>query len=259
MAISLAIFGRSFFPIKIFSFICFLFALVIWWKLFNSQRLSRRILILMISFAVLNPLIAEFSFWELTEASFMLISSAAISFFFLALQKNNIGYWVITAILAAGSFYIRPAGATLPIAIGFTLLLQRKWRYFLIYTIITGLLVLPWIIHFISIGIHASENIYTPQFITDLQTGEVLSISGFISKAFRNLSKYLFVQLPSLYFPIWQNNFATKSGLGIFIGLIFLILIILGIIKNIRSQQHIYSVYVILTLLMLISFAEHAV
>ncbi|MEO0083265.1 MAG: glycosyltransferase family 39 protein [candidate division WOR-3 bacterium] len=259
MAASLIIFGRSFIPIKIFSFVCFLIALVIWYKLFNSQELDKRILILMILFAVLNPLIAEFSFWELTEASFMLMSSATILFFFLALQKNNIGYWIITAILAAGSFYIRAAGGVLPVAIGLTLVLQRKWKYFLVYTTVVVLIIMPWLIRFITIGHQVGGGIYTPQFITDLQTGEVLSISGFISKAFRNLSRYLFVQLPSLYFPIGQNNFATKSGLGIFIGLIFFMLIILGIIKNIRSQQNLYSVYVILTLLMLISFAEHAV
>lgn len=258
MAISLIIFGHSFVPIKIFSFVCFLIALVIWWKLFNYQELDKRILILIILFAVLNPLIAEFSFWELTEASFMLISSAAILFFFLSLQKNNIGYWIITAILATCSFYIRTAGGVLPVAIGLTLILQRKWKFFLIYIIVIILAILPWFVRFITIGHQVGGGTYMPYFITN-QTGEVLSISGFISKAFRNLSRYLFVQLPSLYFPIGQNNFVMKSSLGIFIGLIFLILIILGIVKNIRSKQNLYSVYVILTLLMLISFAEHAV
>jgi len=51
----------------------------------------------------------------------------------------------------------------------------------------------------------------------------------------------------------------NKSGLGILTGIIFLVIILLGILKNIRSKQNVYSIYVIATVPMLISFSEMAV
>jgi len=100
---------------------------------------------------------------------------------------------------------------------------------------------------------------YLPQFISDQTTGQLLSVSGFISKIFKNLSQHLFVNLPTMFFPIGQASFTNQSGLGIIIGLIFIITIVIGIIREFKTKQYIFSVYVVLTILLLVSFSEMAV
>ncbi len=258
LAISLATFGRTFIPAKIFSFVCFLTSLLIWWKLFNRQGIDKRVSIGFLAFAVINPLISEFSHWELTEAPFMLISSAAILYYLVSLQKDNKLNWIITAILAAASFYMRAAGIAIPIAIGFALLLQRKWNQFFIYSIAVVVLVSPWLLRMMTVGKQTGGGIYLPQFFSNPDTGETLSMGGFIAKAFRNLSRYLFVNLPTMFFPIGQDNFVTKAFLGYLIGSVFSISILIGVFNNIRSKLSVYSLYIVISILILISFSEQA-
>jgi len=259
LALSLATFGRTFTPAKILSFLCFLSSLFIWWKLFNRQGIDKRISLGFLAFAVINPLISEFSHWELTEAPFMLISSATILYYVISLQKKNKLNWVITAVLAATTYYLRAAGIALPIAIGVALLLQKKWKEFVIYAAVVVFLVSPWFIRMMTMGKQVGGGTYLQYFISNPDTGEIFSMSGLIAKAFRNLFGYSFVNLPSLFFPIGQDSFANKNILGYLIGLILLVLIVIGIIQNIRSSRSIYSIYVIVTVLILISFAEKAV
>lgn len=258
LALSLATFGRTFIPAKIFSFICFLASLLIWLKLFNRRGIDKRISIGFLAFAIINPLISEFSHWELTEAPFMLISSAAILYYFISLQKDNKLNWVIMAVLAAASFYMRAAGIAIPIAIGLALILQRKWKQFFIYAVVVVVLFSPWLIRMMTVGKQTGGGIYLPQFFSNPDTGEALSIGGFIAKAFRNLSRYLFVNLPIMFFPIGQDNFATKSFLGYLFGGIFSISILIGVFNNIRSKLSVYSLYVVISVLILISFSEQA-
>lgn len=258
LATSLALFGRTFVPVKIFSFICFISALWLFWKLLLKAGIEKRISFLILAFGVVNTQIAEFSHWELTEAPFMLISAAAIIYYFKTLEKNNLVNILLTVILASAGFYIRTAGIGLPIAIGLGFLIKKRWKEFAIYTALVALIFLPWLIRYMTIGKQVGGGIYVHQFTSDVATGVTFSLGSFISKMFRNFSRYAFVNLPSLFLPILNEKLYTSLALGYLLGGIFVLIIIWGMVKSIRSKLNFYSIYIIIYSLILISFSEQA-
>jgi len=254
----LALFGRTFTPAKIFSLLCYLVTLWLWWKLFMSAGIERRSALAILAFGVLNPLIAEYSHWEITEASFMLISSAAILFYFISLKKNNKMNWLITVLLAAGAFYIRAAGITLSIAMVVALLMQKKWRGAVGFLVALVVLISPWFIYIMTTRDQVGGGMYLPQFLSQSATGELFSVGDFLSKVLRNFERYSFVNLPSLFFPIGEQVFFRNLTIGYLIGGPLLFLIICGIVCKIRSKLIFYGVYIVLYVLVLLSYSEQA-
>ena len=258
LSISLAIFGRTFVPAKVFSFACFIGALWLFWKILIKAGLEKRTTWLILAFGVFNTAVSEFSHWELTEAPFMLISAAAIYFYFASLEKNKMTNLLLTIVLVAAAFYIRTAGICLPIAIGLAFLAQKKWKEFAIYTLLVAILFFPWFIRYITVGGQVGGGTYLPYFTSDPSTGATFSLSGFVEKMLRNFSRYSFTNLPSLFLPILNEKIYHNQTIGYLTGGLFLLLIVLGIVKSVRSKLNFYSIYIILQLLILISFAEHA-
>lgn len=258
LAIFLALFGRTFVPAKIFSLGCYVVTLWLWWKLFNRAGLEKRTAVVFLAFAVLNPVISEYSHWEITEAPFMLISSAAILFYFISREKNSKVNWLITVFLAAGAFYIRAAGITLSIAIIVALLFQKRWRKAIGFFVGIGVLILPWIIYIVAVRDQAGPGMYFPQFFSEGGTGEVFSIGSFLSKSLRNFERYSFVNLPSLFFPIAEHIFFRTMTIGYFIGGILVALFIFGFVNSIRSQLILYGIYIVFSVAVLLAYSEQA-
>jgi 4-amino-4-deoxy-L-arabinose transferase-like glycosyltransferase len=258
LAILRALFGRTFVPAKIFSLGCYVIALWLWWKLFTRAGIKKRTSLAFLAFGVLNPIISEYSHWEITEAPFMVISSAAILFFFIALEKDNNVNWLITVCLAAGAFYIRAAGITLSLAIIVALLLHKKWRTAIGFFAGVGILILPWVIYIIAMRGQVGAGMYLPQFLSEADTGEILTVGSFLDKGLRNFERYAFVNLPSLFFPIAEQAFFRHMMLGYLVGGILLILLIGGIIYTVRSPLILYGIYTVLYVLVLLAYSEQA-
>ncbi len=258
LAILLTLFGRTFVSAKIFSLGCYVVALWLWWKLFNRAGIEKRTALAFLAFGVLNPVISEYSHWEITEAPFMVISSAAILFFFISFEKDNNVNWLITILLAAGAFYIRAAGITLSLAIIVGLLLRKNWRKAIVFSVAVGILILPWVIYILAMRDQVGAGMYLPQFLSEAGTGEAFTVGSFLGKALRNFERYAFVNLPSLFFPIAEQAFFRQMIFGYLIGGILLILLIGGIVCTVRSQLILYGVYTVLYVLVLLAYSEQA-
>ncbi len=259
LAVLFALFGLTFIPVKIFSLLCFVISLWIWWKIFLINKVNKIAAFALVAFAIFNTSISEFSHWELTEAVYMLVSSFAIYWFFISEKNEKFLNWIILGILGVASYYIRATGAMVSIAIFIALLLRKKWKSTIVFSVTNAILLAPWIIRNLLISGQVTGGGYTSQFFTNPATGVKYSAAQFLAKFGNNLTKYIFVHLPSLFFPLGQQTFYKNTGLGYFIGAILIMTIIIGIIFLLKKRREIFVIYIILYLILLSMFNKNAV
>jgi 4-amino-4-deoxy-L-arabinose transferase-like glycosyltransferase len=257
LSVFLAVFGKTFMPAKILSFLCYLTAFWLWWRLFVRQGYDKRTVLLFLGFCVFNPIIAEYSHWELTEAPFILISTLALYCYFSAAKNNDRRYWILAGVVAACAFYVRAAGLTVSIAIGITLITQKKWRPLLYFSIPVIVLIIPWFIRMLIVSAEVGGGTYLPQFFSET-SGSSVATGGFTGKFFRNFNRYTFVNLPALFLPIAEMTLFTNATLGYVLGGSITALILIGIVRLIKSEQRLYVVYVVCFMLVLYSYNEAA-
>ncbi len=259
LAFLFAIFGMTFLPAKIFSLISFVVALYIWWKLSYREFSDKIVSFFLVAFGIFNFSISEFSHWELTEAVYMMVSSAAILWYFIATKNDKIHNWIILGILGVASYYVRATGATVSMAIFIALLLKKRWKPILMFSITNAVLLAPWLIRNMLISGQLTGGSYSSQFFTNPATGLALTTGQFIAKFFKNLSRYTFVHFPTLFFPLGETTILKNPVIGKFLGAILSIFALLGIYIMVNKKRFIYMLYVVLYIVLLSMFNEQAV
>ena len=257
LAITRAIFGKSFLPAKILSFIFFVLAIYLWFKFYKDRKLNEKIIYIVLLFAALNPVISEYSHWEITESLFILI--CALSFWWYdKIQKSNAPkHWFILGLITVLAYFVRATGATISIAIFVTLLIKKRWRELIWFSLANAIILAPWLIRNMILSGQPAGGAYTSQFFTNPFTGEPLTTAQFITKFFKNMHKYLFVNLPTLLFPSLELKLYSVNVLNYIISIIFLAPIVYGIIKKINKLIHI-TIFLVIYLSMLFMFREDA-
>lgn len=259
LAVLHLIFGKTFLPAKILSFVFFLGALWVWFKIFEHTKLKLAEAIAYLSFAILNTQISEFSHWELTESMYMLLSALAIYMYSIAIERDKLLDWVLTGVFGVLCYYNRASGATISIAIFLSLLVSKKWRQIAIFATVNVVILAPWILRNFAIAGAATGGSYVNQFFIDYETGQKLSSSEFIAKMGRNLLRYFSINLPTLFFPYLENFFVKNLFWGIIFGGILSLLWCIGSFKWLRDiKKRAIVLYLISLGLVLISFSETA-
>ncbi len=259
LAVLMAIFGKTFLPAKILSFFCFLAALWLWWIFFRREGIGAVAAFALVTFAVLNYKISEFSHWELTEAIYMLITTAAILWFFEAMQKDRFIHWVIAGVLSVAAYYIRATGATVSMALFATLLFRRRWRAALIFAATNALLLAPWLVRNLIVAGQLTGGAYSSQFFTNPATGTKLTATQFAAKVIFNFTKYISLHLPTLFLPLLERTLWRAKALGAALGAVLFGLAVWGAVDAAKRKREAYALYLLLYIALLSMFNPQAV
>jgi len=257
LAITRAIFGKSFLPAKILSFIFFILAIYLWFKFYKDRKLNEKIIYAILLFAALNPVISEYSHWEITESLFILI--CALSFWWYdKIQKSNAPkHWFILGLITVLAYFVRATGATISIAIFITLLIKKRWRELIWFSLANAIILAPWLIRNMILSGQLAGGAYTSQFFMDPITHKPLSTSAFITKMIRNMLTYFLYNIPILFFPALKAKLARFGILNIITSAVVLIPLISVLFKKISEFKHIF-LFLLLYFTMLFMFREDA-
>jgi hypothetical protein len=195
------------------------------------------------------PLLIEFNHWILSEVPFLCFSLGAV-YFFIKARAHKEYFYYISFIFATYSVFIRAAGISLIIAMLLFLLLKKQYKYMLILLLIFLVVFVPWQIRNMKIP---HEGGYLEQLLAKrpywMESGRV-GFRDLIIRGWNNFVFYAALGLPlTLLAPI-----ASPWILGI-LGLIFMILIIVGVLER-RKHFSIIELYLPLGLLILLVWPE---
>jgi len=254
LAILNLIFGWSFLPAKILSLIFYMLTLWIWFKFFKRIGFTNVLIYGIILMASLNPRLAEYSHWEITEALFMFISSATFLYYFIAKDKNRPKDWFILGLLSVLCYFTRASGASVSIAIFITMLINRKWKPLLWFSIGNALLLAPWLLRNMLLSGEAVGGFYVDFFLKDPVTQERLTAKELLAKFLKNSHKYIFVNFPRMILAL--------SGFGMGIQKYFFVsfggsVAIFGAIRTLKKYLHI-ALYIVIYLVIHSLFFEAA-
>lgn len=233
---------RNAIPFKILNIIFSTLSIIIFYLLFKN-RLKGFLFYSFLLLIALNPTYIEYSHKILTEIPFIFFSFLTLYLCDIYSKKNNLKLLILISILSTFPYYLRTAGIVLVVSIFLFLLLNKKYKDLIIYSIIVLVLITPWIIRGSRIG---GEGGYKSQLLAknsyDLSSGTI-TFKDFLVRVGQNLMIYPFEIIPRFFLPFLIN---IKSNLFFIIsGVIFLSLILLGIIKGFNRRNLLFIIYFI--------------
>jgi len=196
----------------------------------NVLKLNLSASTIVLSLLATSPILLSVSQWVLTELPYGTLTLFTLIYFESCYQKNrsaSVRQIATLALFSASAYLIKSHGAVLALAITGLLLLRRKLRDSLIFSLVTLTLVLPW---FAWVAANAQPNLapltqhYTSYHdsFSKVQNWEELRQLGWMS--LHNL-RYLTWSVDYFFLPLLNVNKRGSYFLVSFIGLVGLWLI----------------------------------
>ncbi len=227
-------------PFKILNIIFSTLSLFIFYLLFKN-RLKGFLFYSLLLLIALNPTYIEYSHRILTEIPFIFFSFLTLYLCDIYSRKWNLKILFIISILSTFPYYLRTAGITLVAAIFLFLLLNKRYRDLIFYSIIVIIIITPWIIRGSRIG---GEGGYKTQLFAknmyDLSLGTI-TFKDFLVRIGQNLVIYLFEVNPRFFFPFLIN--IKFNPIYIISGVILLSLILSGLITGFNKKNLLFIIY----------------
>uniref|UniRef100_A0A7C4U7X2 Glycosyltransferase RgtA/B/C/D-like domain-containing protein n=1 Tax=candidate division WOR-3 bacterium TaxID=2052148 RepID=A0A7C4U7X2_UNCW3 len=230
-------------PFKFLNTLFGALSLFLFYFLFK-KKLKEYLLYGLLMLIAINPVYIEYSHKILSEIPYIFFSFLAIYLFEKFLKKESLLLLIFLSILSTFPYYIRTAGITMIFAIFIALLINRKFKSSILYTIILFFLILPWILRGRMIGNTGgykeqilSKNIY------DLNAGRI-TFFDFITRILQNLKIYLFEITPRFFLPFLQD--LRFNFLFVLIGLLISIIVLIGLFKEFSRKNSLIIFYFIL-------------
>lgn len=238
---------ESFVFVKILNGILLLSSTVICYFIF--LRLVDRNSALLVSIAIgICPILMRYATVMWSDSLFMLSSYGTVLVFFVNEDTNKFESMLsvlLLAFLAALSMYTRTIGISLAAALFVYFLLRKRWKVALLFSSVTFLFMLPWLMrikslkgfHYVSVVLKV--NPYDPE----LGASDVTSL---MIRFAENLLVYVSDGLPKIFYlhPTWIKYSWTTFNL--MSGMLIITLIIFGAYTN-RKHIGFVSLYTVLT------------
>lgn len=191
------------------------------------------------------PILIEFNHWILSEIPFLCFSLGAV-YFFIKARAHKEYFYYISFILATYSVFIRTAGISLIIAMLLFLLLKKQYKYMLILLLIFLVVFVPWQIRNMRIP---HEGGYLEQLLAKRPYWMESGKAGFRDLIMRGWKNFVFYA--ALGLPLTLLASVASPWMVRILGLIFIILIIIGMLER-RKHFSIIEFYFPLGLLILL-------
>jgi len=200
-----------------------------------------------------NFYLLKYSTITMSEVPYMFFSVAGI-FLFLQVKdfegdllKNYRFYLLI--LVSVITLYIRTVGLSLILALTIAFILKRRFKIAQIYFISTILMYAPWVLRakIMNLGNPYLEAFYYKN-PYDLSLGKI-GIYDLWLRFLENLERYISMEIPEALFPYLtigyddKGNALSEYAIGIVCAVIFLFYII----KNVKNDNLVIILYVVLT------------
>ncbi|MEO0093950.1 MAG: hypothetical protein ABIK67_06850, partial [candidate division WOR-3 bacterium] len=208
----------------------------------------------------LNHDFIEFSHWILTEIPYLFFTILGIFLLekFFQSQPPKIYYLLLTCGAFVFSFLVRPTGLAILLAGFIILLIKKKFKYLLIYTIIVIILIFPWLLRNAKIGapiLGQSQSILVMRNVYDIEAG-TMTYSEFIKRTLENVKIYTLSIIPTTTFPLFSIMMVSPFLFHLFA--IFIICVtIYGFFYQIKKKFNIFHIYFILYFLFILPWHEY--
>ena len=206
-----------------------------------------------------NVKLLKFSTIMMSEIPYMAVATACIFLFlktdFKKESIKNIHFFALL-ILVVFSIHIRSLGISLAAAIGLYLLLNKHWKYALIWIIGGMLLMLPWQLRNRAIGAPSS---YVGQFLSKNPYNHDLgsmSWNDWVSRISTNTGRYVAREIPNGLFPFESLDYTAEiRAFELIVGTILIGLIVLGIWRF-KPFRLFFILYIGCTLIILLNWPQ---
>jgi hypothetical protein len=229
----LIIFDNNFALLKFFIIALALGGFTLFYLILKRREGNQKWLYPLLILAV-SPLLLEYAHWILSEIPYLFFSLLAIYLFerFSDLKRNNIVFFLLTAISVTFVYFIRSIGISFVLTCLVYLIYKRQWKELMVLAIIIGIFVIPWQIHNSKVAGQTSgyfqqflqKNPYEPELGT-------ITFSEYLSRILANFNLYTFFVIPQILFPSITSSFLLNS-----LGFISLVIILIGLISIIKTK-----------------------
>ncbi len=248
LSLPFLLFGSNIVILKFFVLLAGIGSLIFMYKICES--FFREKVVMIMAFYVSVPLLITFNHWILSEMPFLCFSLGAIYFFMKARADKDYFYYV-SFICATYSCFIRMAGISLILAMGFFLVLRKQYKHFAVFLLIFLAVFIPWFIRNSNIP---HEWGYLDQLLAKhpyrMEMGRV-NVLELLERAKDNFTIYVFTEYPLTLFPFFEN----KGDVLMIIGTFLTLFVIIGFATRIRSLSAI-ELYFLISLIILFAWPQ---
>jgi len=248
LALFTFLFPGNYLILKIFTWLLWLAALPLIYRLF-SKRIASPYLEILIGLSALNPLLIGTSVTVMSESAYLFFSLITLVLFdSWNSEKTKYGFVILTALAALFTQLIRTVGISLFIALIVYFLFTRRFREALI-----------------SLGVFALGALI--QFWLNLRNGGSVISAGYESQVFNgsviekigqmgsNLLGYLNQTVAGALVPVFGARVTAFIGplIPLILNAVILLLIIFGLLLS-RKKIHLMDIYVLIYLVGILAF-----
>lgn len=233
------VFPKNYEALKVVSLVLWLASIYLVYKLF-SKRLTSPYLEILTALVALNPLLVGTSVTVMSESAFLFFSLLTL-LIFDKMDKKQIGWLLLVALLAFYTQQIRTIGISLTASLLVILFLSRRFKELGISVIlfVVGFALQSWI------NLRNGGTVISSGYEAQVLSGSVLEKFG---QVWTNASGYFDQVLAGSLIPIFGTRLDTSFGILFFIfNFVILLLIVAGMLtsKPKLEWMHIYfSIYV---------------
>jgi len=244
LSLPMFLFGSNYIMLKFFVLVTGVGSIFFLHKI-GEMLLGKEVMLLMPLYLSL-PVLLAYNSRILSEVPFICVSLGAI-YFFMKAQDGGALFYYISFVFAGYAFLTRTAGISLVAAMMLFLLRKRQYKYFVVFLIVFGFMVVPWFIRNARIP---HERSYIEELVAKDPYQPLLgraSIIDFALRVWRNICFYSTKVIPkTMLFVITSEIALLFAGLGL------LVFIAIGFVRRLQKVTviELYFVFTVCILLL---------
>ncbi|MGQ9664422.1 MAG: ArnT family glycosyltransferase [bacterium] len=245
LSLFIIIFGKNIFVLKIVIFLTGLIGLIFMYNIVTKIFKDNAGLFMLFYLSI--PILVIYNHWILSEIPFLFFSLGAVYFFMRYQEENKFWLFILSSVFAICTFFTRTAGIALILAYLLYLFISRNYKSLLIFIVLFLFFLIPWQMRISQASISGG---YLDQLLAKNPYQMELGRIGFVEMLIRiweNFVFYSFTIIPTTILPLLKSELIL-----IFVGVVFLVLVIAGIINNFKCFALIDAYFIISMLVLFI-------